>query len=122
MTYAPQTRVHRAGVVSMNAAEGARERIAFVGNGDQMHMIRHKAVGENSHTVVAGIVQQKVEVKLIVFSPEVRLLTIVTALGNMVWNSRQHNTGSSWHMLTSVDAMSELSPKLDARSPSRSLE
>jgi ribonucleotide monophosphatase NagD (HAD superfamily) len=102
MTYAPEASVEGAGVVGMKAAEGAGEGVTFVGDGDQVDVIWHKAVGENSHAVVTGIVQEEIEVELIVFGAEVSLLAVVTALCDVVRNSGQHQAGGSWHMLRSV--------------------
>lgn len=84
MTYAAEAGVEGAGVLGVDAAEGAGEGVALVGDGDQVDVIGHKAEGLDSHAVVAGVVLEEIEVELVVVDAEVRFLPIVTALRNMV--------------------------------------
>ena len=60
-------------------------------------MVGHKAISEDSHAVVPGILGEQAQVKAIVFGAEENLLSIITPLGDMVGKARDYNARYAGH-------------------------
>ena len=98
MTYAPQPHVDRTGILGMDTTKRAREGVRALGDGDEVDVIRHEAVAEDSDAMVTGIVLEQLEVEPVVFGPEIGLLAVVPAVGDVVRNTWQNQARPSGPM------------------------
>jgi hypothetical protein len=77
----------------MGLFERLRESLWRVGNGDQVHMIRHEAVAEQGERVQSRMVPQQFKVSEALGIGGENNLSCISALRNVMGNVDDHDAG-----------------------------
>ncbi len=81
----------------MCLADGATQALGGLQDNDQMNMIGHQAICPDRDLLCAAELRHELEVVLVVFLTEERLLSAVSPLGDMVGHVRSYHTCQSSH-------------------------
>ncbi len=81
----------------VGAAQSSGQRALAVGNGDQVDVVCHETVPENSGAVVCGVPRQKIQVEPAVVGGVENRLAIVSTLRNVVSDAGKNDTGAARH-------------------------
>ena len=90
-------RIDIAGVVTMNVAKGAPQPIGIGRHHDDMHMVGHQAVRPHFGPRRARGVLEQIEIEFIIAILEERPLAPVAALGDVVWDVGDDDSGEAGH-------------------------
>jgi len=85
------------GSTRMNLADGATQALGGLRDNDLVNMIGHQAVCPDPDLLCAAELRHELEVVLVVFLTEERLLPEVTPLGDMAGHARSYHTCQSSH-------------------------
>ena len=78
-------------------ADGATQALGGLRDNDQVNMIGHQAICPDRDLLCAAESRDELEVVLVVFLTEERLLSAVSTLGDMVGHARSYHTCQSSH-------------------------
>jgi len=81
----------------MYLADGATQALGGLRDNDQVNMIGHQAICPDRDLLCAAELRHELEVVLVVFLTEERLLSAVSPLGDMVGHARSYHTCQSSH-------------------------
>ena len=84
-------------VPPMCLADGATQALGGLRDNDQVNMIGHQAICPDRDLLCAAELRHELEVVLVVFLTEERLLSAVSPLGDMVGHARSYHTCQSSH-------------------------
>ena len=84
-------------VPAMCLADGATQALGGVRDNDQVNMVGHQAICPDRDLLCAAESRHELEVVLVVFLTEERLLSAVSPLGDMVGHVRSYHTCQSSH-------------------------
>ena len=73
------------------------QRVVPRGNGNQVDVVGHQAIGENLDLMAAAVFFQPFEINLAVFFREKHIVPAVAALGDVVGKSGEYGACESWH-------------------------
>jgi hypothetical protein len=85
--------------------EGLCQRFAGAGYHDQMDVIRHQAITQQSKTMKVGVVPQQLQISKAVPVAGEYYLPGIPTLGNMVGDVRQNDAGEAGHGLKVSERM-----------------
>jgi len=77
----------------MQRPQHALQSVPTFRNGHQVHVVAHQAIGQDLHAVQCAILCQPLQIRLTVRVAEEDVLTAISALGDVVGNTREHRTG-----------------------------
>ena len=107
---AVQAQIEHPGVLALNALQQPGKRALPVRNQNQMDVIWHQAVGLNGNPVVVRKFREQIQVEKAISLTKKDLLAIVTPLGDVVRDARNHNSIRTWHNLLCRSAPELLTP------------
>jgi hypothetical protein len=81
----------------MRARQSAGERLLVARNCDQVNVVRHEAIAEQSETVQPCVPRQAIQIAAVVARGEEDLLAIVAALSDRVRRSSDDYAGAARH-------------------------
>ena len=81
----------------MYLADGATQALGGLRDNDQVNMIGHQAICPDRDLLCAAESRDELEVVLVIFLTEERLLSAVSPLGDMVGHARSYHTCQSSH-------------------------
>ena len=84
-------------VPAMCLADGATQALGGLRDNDQVNMIGHQAICPDRDLLRAAELRHELEIVLVVFLTEERLLSAVSPLGDMVGHARSYHTCQSSH-------------------------
>ena len=79
----------------MCLAGGATQALGGLRDNDQVNMIGHQAICSDRDLLCAAELRHELEVVLVIFLTEERLLSAVSPLGDMVGHARSYHTCQS---------------------------
>jgi hypothetical protein len=109
--------VDHTAVTPMRFANAAAQSVFSSWNGDQVHMIRHQAIGPYLHLTFSAPFGQQGDVGTIIVFTEEGLHSSVTALGYMVRNTGSYYTSDSGHVRRLIELNSQVKLQLSMVSP-----
>ena len=80
------------GITQVYRLQRSGQRNRAAGNNYQVKMITHQAIRQNLQTVLIGILLQELQITSPVVVGEEYILTTITALRNMMWNSGNYRS------------------------------
>ena len=81
----------------MCLADGATQALGGLRDNDQVNMIGHQVICPDRDLLCAAESRHELEVVLVIFLTEERLLSAVSPLGDMVGHARSYHTCQSSH-------------------------
>src|SRR5271166_2397459 len=84
-------------VPAMYLADGATQALGGLRDNDQVNMIGHQAICPDRDLLCAAELRHELEVALVVFLTEERLLSAVSPLGDIGGHARSYHTRQSSH-------------------------
>ncbi len=81
----------------MCLADGATQALGGLRDNDQVNMIGHQAICPDRDPLCAAELRDELEIVMVVFLTEERLLSVVSPLGDMVGHARSYDTCQSSH-------------------------
>src|ERR1017187_7389373 len=84
-------------VAPVGLADGLAETVFGIGNGNQMNMIGHQAIGPNRDVEFSAPLGHEFHVCKVVVLAEESLLTAIASLGNVMRHPRNNNASKSGH-------------------------
>ena len=109
-----------AGVIVMRSSEAFRERVSMLGHNDQMDVVCHQTVAENSKVGPSCVLSKQVEVHLSVRIAEKHLLPFIATLRDVMCPAGQYDSCASSHLnrkwwsgarISRIAVLRSLSPK-----------
>jgi len=91
------TAVQRQRILGVGVAQSSGQRVRALGDGDQVDMVCHQTVAEDSCAVMCGVPRQGIQVEPAVIGRVENRLAIVPALRNMVSDTRKNNSRAAGH-------------------------
>ena len=82
----------------MGLSQGSRQRDALVGDQDQMDMVGHQTPRQSVNSMSPHLIDESVEVEQPVFGRVEYVLSIITALGDVVGNAGNDETRTPGHI------------------------
>jgi len=109
--------IDHATIATMRLAYSAAQSVFSCRNGDQMHMIRHQAIGPDLHLTFSAPFGQQGDVGTIIVIVEEGLHSSVAALSYMVRNTGSYDTSDSCHVRKLIELPSQVKLQLSTVSP-----
>ena len=81
----------------MYTLEGPRHGGRILRHGDEMYMIRHQAIAEQSQSIVSRELGEELEVEPAILVTIKDLLSVVSALRDMMRDTGHNESWWSWH-------------------------
>jgi len=85
-------------VSQMGSADCFRQRLGFAGCADDVDVVGHQAVAEYNQTEAFRLLCERAQEEPAVSISEEDVLSIVAALGDMMWDVRNDDSSSSGHV------------------------
>ncbi len=86
------------GILAMDRAQHPMETLGGLRYRDEVHVIRHEAIRDYLHAIAFGMNFQQSEVGHLIRGAEEDRLAVVAALGEVVRNTRDQNSGATRHI------------------------
>ncbi|HVV46431.1 MAG TPA: hypothetical protein VHC72_14560, partial [Bryobacteraceae bacterium] len=93
------------GIFGVGELESFGQRIGAFRNSDEMDMIRHHGIAENSQLITASVAGKDFEIQLAVAAGMKDCLPIIAALGHVVGDAGEDNSGASGHGWQRISAI-----------------
>ena len=89
--------VDHSGISAVDLSDGLSQPLNRRGDQNQMHVVRHQAVGPDANAKLTAPMGQQRKILLIVLIAEKRLHATIPALGHMMRPPRRHYSRYPWH-------------------------
>ena len=92
--------IEKCRVLAVRRADRFSERFSVFWNSNQMHVIRHEAIGTKVQAASFGVFAEKPEIEFVVLVIQKDLFAVITAMGNVVWHFRDYHSWLFGHAVS----------------------